>query len=391
MKTINILSMSPEDTKDLFEFLSQQQASTKIWKANQIYKFGIDEITLSHDVIWRKRKENKSGNRYEVMTTNVIGQGSFGKVYDITGTLAEDATKIVFKQNKSRVVKLQDHSKANNPIRKLQNEYEITKIASHIRIKEPTVINDQSFTTMKKLKGTELFDIIDKDLGGDEVLTIEQRQQLSLALVKALKEQVTDKGIIHRDIKMENILVDLQNPITVNIIDFGLSILTTTTTTESGGTPNFAPPEAYEGRQPTIKFDVFSMARLLGLLWHDDTQHYTFDNNDFRMVRFASNVHYNDLFNNDKFQSLSGLSGVDKNLIKSTLEKMSLADCNSRLSIEDAINAFEKIQSTYQVTPVTTLPTGNLLFFPKPKSPELAKTPEQSVIETETLTTTATA
>lgn len=334
--------MSTDETKTLFNFLSKQTANTKYWKANQVYQFGSDQITLSHDVIWRKRnKDNKTGNRYEVISTNQVGIGSFGTVYDIEGTLALD-TNLEFKQNKSRVVKIQTHYDHKYSISQLQNEYKITQKASHMGVKEPTVVDNRSATVMKKMKGKTLREIIQDDVSGKYVLSIKQRLQLSLALLKALKGQVTDKGIIHRDIRPENIMIDLQNPITVNIIDFGTSTLTSSSDNKACGTPGYAPFEAFLGIM-TTKMDVFSMACVMGPLWHDDLIYYNYKVTGTMMAEDnASPANSEHLFLG------INLSDHNKAIIRSTLSNMSKEECHDRITLEEAIQAFETVQQDIQ-------------------------------------------
>ena len=336
-KNINITAMSSDDTKLLFKFLSAQKAVSPLWKANQVYNFDGDQITFSHDLVWRKRKDNKPGHRFDVISTDKLGSGAFGTVYDVTGTLALDADNIALKQSKMRVVKIQTHS-ASNPRNLLKNEYKMAQRAPHIGVKHPTLVVDTSYTVMKKLPGRELWDIIKDDLKGKLLLSMEQRRQISLAVLKAYKEQIMDNGLIHRDVKPPNILVDLNKPTTVNFIDFGLSTLVNSPNAMMCGTPGFIAPEIYNGATATTKADIFSLGRVLGLLWRDMTSHYAFPN-QADAQNFAKNVHYNDLF-----KGLDTLSKQNKGIIKSTLTHMTKLNLAARIDIDEAIKAFEGIQ-----------------------------------------------
>ncbi|MFC7617501.1 serine/threonine-protein kinase [Actinokineospora soli] len=73
-------------------------------------------------------------------------------------------------------------------------------------------------------------------------------------------------GIVHRDVKPGNILLDEQG--TVKITDFGISKATGdhTITTDTGvlaGTPAYLAPELARGQQPTTASDVFSLGSTL--------------------------------------------------------------------------------------------------------------------------------
>ncbi len=287
----------------------------------------------------RRRTEGKKGVRYEFVSARAIGVGATCSVYRVQGTLAITKNSIHFKPYgyKARVVKKQQHNK-EYPLSKVINEYNLSKKAANLAIKPPTIVGSTSYLFMKKLPGRELYEIISDDFDGRVVLSLEQRIGLTDALLNALKEQVTDKGLIHRDIKADNIFADLcTNPISVNIFDFGLSVLIGKSDGKSPGSPAYAPPEIFYRGKQTPKVDVYSLARVIALLWRVDLASYSYTN-DYQYVLSAENVNLDTLF-----MGITDLSDNNKQIIQSTLQSMLEADSDMRMSIEEAIERFSQV------------------------------------------------
>jgi serine/threonine protein kinase len=362
-----VITINPEDislkySKELAKFFNTQAADINIWKAGQVYAFEDGTpFQFTSDIVKRQRKEGKIGYRYEFISNRLLGTGTFGEVYEIEGTLALSSDEVQFKphglNDKTRAVKIQRHH-IQNPIDAILTEYSLSRKASHLGIKLPTIEGTTSYTVMKKLKGKELFTIIIEDLNEISPLTLEQRIELTQLLLKALKEQVTDKGIIHRDVKSENILVDLQSGL-VSFFDFGLSVKADAPDGKYCGTPAYAPPELFFKGKQTVKIDVFSLGRVLALLWHIDPASYN-DPDPNSYSKNAMNVNLSSLF--------FGLNDIDprtKQIIHRMLYGMVCAQMDSRLTIEQAIVLSTQItlnnqstQSTNEApgTPDTTAP-----------------------------------
>ncbi|WP_133135387.1 protein kinase domain-containing protein [Legionella rowbothamii] len=342
---INPKNLSPQNAEKLYAFFEGQlQKGVHVWSNGSVYSFadGSDFI-FSSQVIMRQPKEGKTGVRYEFISDRQLGKGSYGIVYEIEGTFKIDKTSFRFKEHgqngKSRAVKIQHHN-YHHPEYTAWEEYNFSKRASHLAIKQPVFSGQVSYTVMRELKGKDLDQILQDDLLGKNVLTLENRSELTKALLKALKEQVTDKSIIHRDIKPENILVDMSTfPITVNIIDFGLSTNADKPDGEYPGTPLYQAPELWDRVSQSSKADVFSMGRIIAELWRDTTVSTLMTINSFTYA--CDNAHNVSL--DTLFTGIDELDNENKSIIKETLKGMLCANSNQRLSIDQAIEYFSHV------------------------------------------------
>lgn len=348
---INFKHIDDETAIKLRDFFRTQQI--KFWYKYFIYKFKDgSEFFFTNDVFERQRKNIKDTDvRYEVIVDqSPIGRGAYGSVFKIKRTLAFKEQGLQLKKQgkngKKRLVKIQQHDEDKNSLTDLNNEYELAKRTPHLAIKAPLLFNKKSYTVMDYQPGHTLRIIIEEDYKQARVLTIEQREALSLALLKALKLQVTDRAIIHCDLKPENILIDLNEPLEVNFIDYGLATDAVNLNGKGKYTPLYGSPEIAE--TPSMinsKADVFSIARLIALLWRVDRSE-VYNKNRKIQEHDEWRKHY---FSWTPEKKLEGMfKGLDVDLekannIRTILIKMLQDDVAQRASLDEAISSFEGI------------------------------------------------
>ncbi|MFJ1269114.1 protein kinase [Legionella lytica] len=361
MITISPTNIPEEYSKKLAAFFNMQSEKINVWQTGHTYAFEDGTpFQFTSEVIKRQRNERKMGYRYEFISDRLLGKGTFGDVYEIEGTLVVRSNDVLFKphglNNKTRAVKIQKHDD-KNPIETILKEYNLSIEASHLGIKRPTIDGQTSYTVMKKLKGQELFTLIDEDLEGISLLTLKQRTDLTRLLLHTLKKQITDKGIIHRDVKIENILVDLHAGL-VNFFDFGLSVKANALDGKCCGTPAYAPPEIFFRGKQTVKIDVFSLGRVLALIWRVNQTSYMQD--DLQLCgKNSRNVNLDSLFT-----GLEDLIDPDnKQIIRSMLKGMLQADVDSRFTIEQAIALFTQLTLAPSTPALTFPPTDDNTVF----------------------------
>lgn len=367
-KILDPATISADDANKLIDFFqSQSDAGVRFWGEKDTFTFADGtEFAFAMAVVQRNRKEGKPGVRYEFISANKLGSGFFGKVHDVAGTLSIESGVFRYKaagyNGKARVVKIQDHNETYKPVSRVMNEYEIAKRAPHLAMKEPTIHDCYSFCVMRKMAGPQLFQLIVDDYAGKSVLTFNQRLELSKVLLESLKTQVTDKGIIHRDLKGDNILVESDQHFTAKIIDYGLSTFTHIPDNSLLGDPRYKAPERWDKKNiQTVKADVFSLGRILALVWRIKTDSYLIKDVSL-LLGILEKIDLSSLFT-----GFEDITLLDKANIQNILYGMMHRDVKSRYSVEKAIECFnlikphEKILTKISAAP-QPVPKGNSIF-----------------------------
>ena len=186
-----------------------------------------------------------------------IGSGGMGMVY-----LAEDlelGEKIAIKTLRPELL-----TSDETAIERFRNEIRLARRMAHrniVRTHDFGKADGVFFVTMEFVEGTTLRAVLDKRgrLGAPAMLAI--ARQLTEALQCAHQE-----GIIHRDIKPQNLLLDSAG--TLKVSDFGVARLAqrTSTLTQAGmvvGTPTYMAPEQLLEEGVDARSDLYSAGVVL--------------------------------------------------------------------------------------------------------------------------------
>ncbi|WP_338697110.1 serine/threonine-protein kinase [Streptomyces sp. Q6] len=128
--------------------------------------------------------------------------------------------------------------------------------------------------------GNDLALVMDLVRGTDLRTRLERERRLAPEAAVAIAADVADAlaaahaaGIVHRDVKPENILLDMQGPIGPGgahpalLTDFGVAKLIDTPrrtrATKIIGTPDYLAPEIIEGLPPRAAVDIYALATVL--------------------------------------------------------------------------------------------------------------------------------
>jgi tetratricopeptide (TPR) repeat protein len=193
--------------------------------------------------------------RYEIL--QLIGRGGMGAVYKARDT---ELDRVV-------ALKLIRPELARNPqiLKRFKQELILARQVTHknvIRIFDLGQSDGIKFITMDFVEGQDLRQLL-LEKGK---LAAEQAARIMLQICRALEAAHTE-GVIHRDLKLQNIMLDASGR--VYVMDFGIArsayLPGMTQTGALIGTPEYMSPEQGRGEKLTERSDIFS----LGIIFYE--------------------------------------------------------------------------------------------------------------------------
>lgn len=214
-----------------------------------------DEISISPR-LFVKENSNSFASVYDV-SSYPVGFGSIGEVW-LCEHLRSRETRAVKIISKKLLTKEEIKNKT------VLTEVDILKTLDHpciLKVFEYFEDQFNFYIVMEYCSGGDLFDELEKI----DRFTEEQAAKIMQQIFSALF-YMHSRNVIHRDIKLENILITDKNALTVKIVDFNIAVLKTAKAqTKMKGTPNYMAPEVIKGDY-TEKCDLWSCGVLLYVL-----------------------------------------------------------------------------------------------------------------------------
>lgn len=274
----------------------------------------LEKIQLQQQKELNKYKQNSSEGQKELEIMNVsdlkkfqtikkIGHGSIADVFEVTRQ--EHYVMKVFEMQFCKCEDKDDDDDDDeaeidfNKMKKFFREYEILNQLDH-----PNILKTYGFCFGDKTQlPVIIFEYCPSNLKKKiKKLADDDKISIIIEICSAMK-QIHSLGIIHRNLKLENILLDANNH--AKISDFGNSTLInpseSMTLTQMTGTLNYMAPELINGSTDyNEKVDVYAFGVLLFLI---------LNHGEFPKIGFV------DIGNGKKAEIPNSISSFSKNLI----------------------------------------------------------------------------
>nr|XP_036882261.1 serine/threonine-protein kinase 33 [Manis javanica] len=253
-----------QTSKDSFSGKDSPSRTSKVERKTSQQQWGRDDFTEGK--VPHIRVENGAAIQKIYVFGRILGQGSFGMVIEATNK--ETETKWAIKKvNKDKA--------GSSAVKLLEREVNILKSVKH----EHIIHLEQVFETPKKMylvmelcEDGELKEILDRKEHFSENETRWIIQSLASAIA-----YLHNKDIVHRDLKLENIMVkssfiDANNEMNLNIkvTDFGLAVKkqgrSEAMMQTTCGTPIYMAPEVINAHYYSQQCDIWSIGVIMYIL-----------------------------------------------------------------------------------------------------------------------------
>lgn len=195
----------------------------------------------------------KLDGRYEI--TELIGVGGMAEVYKGVDVI----------DNKPVAIKILKKEYAENEefLRRFRNESKAIAVLSHpniVKIYDVGFSDKLQYIVMEYIDGITLKEYIEEE----NVLTWKDTVHFIIQILRAL-QHAHDKGIVHRDIKPQNIMMFSDG--TIKVMDFGIAKFAReegkTATDQAIGSVHYISPEQASGAVTDAKSDIYSVGAMM--------------------------------------------------------------------------------------------------------------------------------
>lgn len=196
-------------------------------------------------------------SRYQI--EQILGRGGMGVVYKATDTHLDETVAI-------KTLPGDVMTRSPEDLERFKREIRLARRITHRNVLRTFDYGEAEgvyFISMEFVRGYTLSELL------DEAPQRQMAPRASIGLTRQIcrgLQAAHEQGIIHRDIKPQNVLIDAKGE--AKLMDFGIARLAETPegVTQAGlivGTPHYMSPEQVQGKTLDARSDVYSMGVLI--------------------------------------------------------------------------------------------------------------------------------
>lgn len=233
------------------------------------------------------------------------------------GTFSDVFSAIHLNTNSKVALKISIKNKNEEDLKAIKQEININKSLNHPFIcKYYSTIETEHLMiiVMELIEGTDALNYVNQSRG----LSLSESLNIFSQLIIAIEYLHEEAHITHRDLKLENIMIDKYNHI--RLIDFGFSSINTMMTTCCGSIP-YCAPEVLSGQNYTKAADIWSMGIILYALIDGNLPFFHSNINILAEIICQKEVKFSPIFPSKQVEDL--------------IQKMLIKDPDDRITIEE--------------------------------------------------------
>jgi serine/threonine protein kinase len=196
-------------------------------------------------------------NRYRI--EQILGRGGMGVVYKATDTQLDETVAI-------KTLPGDVMTRSPEDLERFKREIRLARKITHrnvLRTYDYGEAEGVYFISMEFVRGYTLAELLDE--APNRQMPARATVGITRQICRGL-QAAHEQGIIHRDIKPQNVLIDAKGE--VKLMDFGIARMAEAAEamTQAGlivGTPHYMSPEQVQGKQLDARSDVYSMGVLI--------------------------------------------------------------------------------------------------------------------------------
>ncbi|HYI09620.1 MAG TPA: protein kinase [Thermoanaerobaculia bacterium] len=196
-------------------------------------------------------------NRYRI--EQILGRGGMGVVYKATDTQLDEIVAI-------KTLPGDVMTRSPEDLERFKREIRLARKITHrnvLRTYDYGEAEGVYFISMEFVRGYTLSELLDE--APQRQMAARPSAGVTRQICRGL-QAAHEQGIIHRDIKPQNVLIDAKGE--VKLMDFGIARMAETpeNMTQAGliiGTPHYMSPEQVQGKQLDARSDVYSMGVMI--------------------------------------------------------------------------------------------------------------------------------